>query len=365
MIKTGMPATNQQRVVRMSDERSSSRVAEPSPSDLEHDRFLLSNQEAEVVRRTRTKSYATVADELDISESTVGTYRTRATERLDEQVEVIRRMLRQQQDDQREEGIKEIAREAVETLRDCGVEVEFEIESETDESDTSTEETTSVQQSKTATATVDMTQGELGDDHEYTERIREYANEVINGDDWALSDVDLTKVTFEVRTKARKRHGVASYDGEDGVTVGISKHTIENAGFDAVKETIRHELVHVWQYQHQGETVELPSGDVVEDVDTGHTGSWYEWEDLMDVQRTNSYYSKSPDDYNYRIWCASCHQFVTGKHRMCKTVKHHSELHGGWGWCGDCDDDGANGSTFVVTDEDDEFYDSKESHSDW
>jgi hypothetical protein len=42
-------------------------------------------------------------------------------------------MLRQQQADQREEGIKEIAREAVETLRDCGVEVEFEIEPETDQ----------------------------------------------------------------------------------------------------------------------------------------------------------------------------------------------------------------------------------------
>jgi predicted transcriptional regulator len=143
----------------MSDEKPSSRVAEPSPSDLEHDRLLLSDQEAEVVRRTRNKSYATVADELGISESTVGTYRYRANERLDEQVEVIERMLRQQQDDQREEGIKEIAREAVETLRDCGVEVEFEIEPETDESDTGTSavETTSTQQPQSATATVDMT----------------------------------------------------------------------------------------------------------------------------------------------------------------------------------------------------------------
>jgi DNA-binding CsgD family transcriptional regulator len=194
----------------MSDERSSSRVAEPSPSDLEHDRFLLSDQEAEVVRRTRTKSYATVADELDISESTVGTYRTRATERLDEQVEVIRWMLQQQQADQREESIKEIAREAVETLRDCGVEVEFEIEPETDQdTDASVDGTTSTQQLQSATATVDTTQGELGDDHQFTERIREYTNEVVHGDEWALSDIDLSAVTFETRKKARRRHGVA------------------------------------------------------------------------------------------------------------------------------------------------------------
>ena len=123
----------------MSDEWSSSRVAEPSPSDLEHDRLLLSDQEAEVVRRTRTKSYATVADELEIAESTVGTYRTRATERLDEQVQAIKLMLRQQQADERDEGIEKVAREAVERLKDCGVDVEFEIEPETDKSDTSTE----------------------------------------------------------------------------------------------------------------------------------------------------------------------------------------------------------------------------------
>jgi hypothetical protein len=36
---------------------------------------------------------------------------------------------------------------------------------------------------QSATAAVDMTQGELGDDHEYTERIREYAKKPINGDE--------------------------------------------------------------------------------------------------------------------------------------------------------------------------------------
>ena len=350
----------------MNGERSSSRVAEPSPSDLEHDRFLLSNREAEVVRRTRTKSYATVADELDISESTVGTYRTRATERLDEQVKVIRRMLRQQQADQREESIRKIAREAVETLRDCGVKVEFEIESETDqETDASADGTTSSQQPQSATATVDMTQGELGDDHQYTERIRKYANEVVHGDEWALSDIDLSKVTFETRKKARRRHGVASPDGGDMITVGISEHTIENAGFDAVKNTIRHELVHVWQYQHRGETVELPNGTVARDVSTGHTGDWYEWEKIMGVQRTNSHYSKSPEDYKYRIWCTSCHRFVIGRHRLCRTVRQHSEIHQGWRWCGNCGQRGTDSNTFVVTDDDDEFYDSKEAHSDW
>jgi len=106
----------------------SGRVGDPSSEQLEHQRLLLSERESEIVRETRSKSYSTVADELGISESTVGTYRVRATNRLDGQVKAIKLMLRQQQADQRQESIEEIAREAVECLRTCGVEVEFEVQ---------------------------------------------------------------------------------------------------------------------------------------------------------------------------------------------------------------------------------------------
>lgn len=111
----------------MNNNSDSSRVADPDPPDLKHDRVLLSNQEAKVVRRTQTKSYATVAEELGISESTVGTYRNRATDKLEEQVKVARRIVRQQQADQQEENLVAIAEEAVECLEDCGIEVELEI----------------------------------------------------------------------------------------------------------------------------------------------------------------------------------------------------------------------------------------------
>lgn len=210
-----------------------------------------------------------------------------------------------------------------------------------------------------------MTPGELSDEHEHTALIRQYAYDVVNGEEWPLSAVDLSKVTFEIRRRARKRHGVTEYSGDGWVTVGVSEKTIERAGFDAVKETIRHELVHVWQYQHQGETVELPNGAVAEDVRPGHTGCWYEWEELMEVQRTNNHYPSTPADYKYRIWCASCRCLITGRYRLCKTVKHHSDQYQGWGWCRDCDDEGTDGSTFVVTDDDDTFYDTKQDHPNW
>jgi len=348
----------------MSHEKSNSRVGHPLPQDLKHDRVVLSNREAEVIRKTRHKSYADVGKELGIAESTVGTYYSRANEKLSEQVAVMEVMLDQQRDARREENIEAVARYAVERLRDRGVDAELEIQSK-DESEAKAAVDTSYRTNPPATAPVDKLKGELGDDHKYTTRIREYANEVIHGDQWPLDNVDLSKVTFETRTRAKKRLGVASYEGSGKVTVGISEYVIEKAGFEATKQTIRHELVHVWQYQHLGETVELPNGTTVENVDTGHKGCWYEWEGLMDVQRTGSCYERPPEEYKYQIWCASCHRFVNGKFRMCSTVRCHSEAHNGFGWCSDCDEKETDGSTFVVTNNNDEFYDNKEEHEDW
>ena len=104
------------------------RVAHPDSWELQHERVLLSNKELEVIRRTRNNSYDTVADNLGIEETTVGTYRYRANQKLDQQVKIARQLLREQEADQREEGLIEIAREAVECLRDRGVEVDFEVQ---------------------------------------------------------------------------------------------------------------------------------------------------------------------------------------------------------------------------------------------
>lgn len=93
------------------------RVAHPDSWELQHER--VSNKELEVIRRTRNNSYATVADNLGIEETTVGTYRYRANKKLDQQVEIARRLLREQEAD---------PREAVECLRDRGVEVDFEVQ---------------------------------------------------------------------------------------------------------------------------------------------------------------------------------------------------------------------------------------------
>lgn len=105
---------------------SNNRFASPNPSDLEHDRPILSGQEKEVIMSNGT--YEDIAEDLDISESTVGTYRTRANKKLESQVKNIRIMLEQQYQDGQRDNLEEIAKESVERLKDLGVDAELDIE---------------------------------------------------------------------------------------------------------------------------------------------------------------------------------------------------------------------------------------------
>lgn len=177
-----------------------------------------------------------------------------------------------------------------------------------------------------------LIEGKLGDDHQYTTEIRIIANRVVKGDEWPVDDVDLSKVTFWTRTQARSGHGNAIYQSNEKAKVGVSEHTIDNAGWEAAHSVIRHELVHVWQHQHRGKTVEFPDGTVVRDIQTGHKESWKPWEDLMDVSRTSRYYVTPRSDYSYILSCPTCDRWW-GKYRLCKTVR---QVARGELLCGNC-----------------------------
>lgn len=105
---------------------SNNRFANPEPSDLKHDRPLLSEREEEVINKEG--SYEKIAEQMDIGKSTVGTYKNRAKSKLDQQVDIIKIMLRQQYQDNRKKDVKEIAEESVETLKDLGIDAELKIE---------------------------------------------------------------------------------------------------------------------------------------------------------------------------------------------------------------------------------------------
>lgn len=152
--------------------------------------------------------------------------------------------------------------------------------------------------------------GQLGDAHELSERARQYANDVIFGEEWSLTPehIDLNRVTFETSTRMQRQHGVCSSDGSGNSTIRLSEQTYERAGFEAMEETVRHELVHAHQHQTPG-------------VDPGHGDSFIQWVEPLDLSgRCSTHYEKQPEDYKYRFYCVQGCGFIGGRHRWSKAV---------------------------------------------
>ena len=168
--------------------------------------------------------------------------------------------------------------------------------------------------------------GHLGDSHDLSERARQYANEVIFGDEWPLTadHVDLSRVTFETSTRMQRKHGVCSSDGAGNSTIRLSEKTFERAGFEAMEETIRHELVHAYQHQTSG-------------VEPGHGDSFKEWVGPLNLSgRCSTHYDTQPEDYKYRFYCLQGCGFIGGRHRWSKGVQR--AIRGNL-VCGECDSD--------------------------
>jgi len=223
--------------------------------------------------------------------------------------------------------------------------------------------------------------GSLADDHELSARARQYGERVIRDTEWPIDAVDLGKITWATSTRAKRRHGRCSYDGDGEVTITLTEHTYERAGFEACKTTVRHELVHAWQYQHRGEQalvtdsgVELwstagekshaaaseqhgadaDSGALTTtapttptetepsafEIDTGHGDSFRAWVDPLDLPgRCSSYYDRRRADFAYVYECPDCGNWW-GKHRLCKSVRqaaHGGEGSSGYRYCTDCE----------------------------
>ena len=214
--------------------------------------------------------------------------------------------------------------------------------------------------------------GQVDDDHELSERARRYGEGVIRGEEWPLDGVDLAKITWATSTRAKRRHGRCSYDGQGRVTITLTEHTYQRAGFAACETTVRHELVHAWQYHHRGERAvdtdsgvrllaegrptvgsrghsdhadaaasdSLPDADGVFTVDTGHGDSFRAWVGHLDLPgRCSTYYERRRADFNYVYECPDCGNWW-GKHRLCKSVRqaaHGGEGSTGYRYCTDCE----------------------------
>ena len=206
--------------------------------------------------------------------------------------------------------------------------------------------------------------GVLLDGHELTERARAYAHHVINTDAYPMGakDVDLSRVEWATSTRMQSKHGHAGYGRraeECEYYIHLSAKSYENAGWDFIAETIRHELIHIWQYQRKGKLAVIGDGGVEEatypaeetsDEDWqrlgdrfetggesvvrpsgGHGADFRAWCDAMDVDgRTSSYDADLFEYYRYPLYCPGCHEIINGRHRFCSAIRQRA--------CAKCDE---------------------------
>jgi len=215
--------------------------------------------------------------------------------------------------------------------------------------------------------------GSLADDHELSARARRYGERVVSGTEWPIAAVDCEQISWATSTRAKRRHGRCSYDGQGAVTITLTEHTYNRAGFEACKTTIRHELVHAWQYHHRGRraigtdsgvrflpededptatqqysdhTISADSQRTQLDtaggftVETGHGESFQAWIDPLELPgRCSCYYERRRADFAYVYACPDCGNWW-GKHRLCKSVRqaaHGGEGSTGYRYCTDCE----------------------------
>lgn len=96
--------------------------------------------------------------------------------------------------------------------------------------------------------THDRTQTVPETKRELRERAREYARTVD-------IDVDVEAITWEVSERAKRRAGVCIYDKQtESITIRLTWDAYREYGWEEFTGTIKHELVHAWEFEQFGES---------------------------------------------------------------------------------------------------------------
>ena len=145
-----------------------------------------------------------------------------------------------------------------------------------------------------------------GTDELVENKIREYLM------DWYLStptdfEIDWSDAQVGLSPRMTRAMGNARSKGpkeDPEYQINISGPALENHGWDEIEETIRHEAIHIWQYQNIGKA--------------DHGPTFERWAKRFDVTK---YADKPAQDFNYVIECANC-GVIGGRTRRSKIIKH-------------------------------------------
>lgn len=128
-------------------------------------------------------------------------------------------------------------------------------------------------------------------------------------------DVEFDAIEWAISERAKRRAGACHYDKASGtVTIRLAWRAYEKHGWSEMQDTIRHELVHAWEFQHFGEA--------------GHGPGFRRKADELDAPR----YCREFAEPRLRLVCRNddC-DWSAGRHRASKTVTHPERRR-----CGSC-----------------------------
>ena len=130
--------------------------------------------------------------------------------------------------------------------------------------------------------------------------------------------IDLSDVRFEISHRMKRtagrciRHRPGGSTPNDGYTIRLARRGYDNRGYDEFLSTVRHELVHVWQYEVHD------SGD--------HGETFAQWTDILVIEQHCEHFT----DFKYLFECQDCGTQV-GRYRKSKFVKKYKLYN-----CGSC-----------------------------
>lgn len=115
-------------------------------------------------------------------------------------------------------------------------------------------------------------------------------------------DVDLAAIDWEVSERAKRRAGACVYDhGSGDVTIRLTWDAYSEFGWEEFTGTIRHELVHAWEFQRFGES--------------GHGSRFRRKATELEAPR----HCRTFSDPRLRLLCSSC-DWTADRHRASKAV---------------------------------------------
>ncbi len=125
--------------------------------------------------------------------------------------------------------------------------------------------------------------------------------------------VNLSAIDWECSERAVRRAGACIYDRRTGdVTIRLTWSAYRAFGWEEFTGTIRHELVHAWEFQQFGES--------------GHGTRFAEKAKAIDAPR----HCRTFSDPRLRLCCSSC-DWEARRYRASKAVKHPDSRR-----CGSC-----------------------------